>query len=291
MSQPTICILHPGEMGATVGRCARAGGARVLWASAGRSAATAKRAAAAGLEDAVTLDAALAAADCAISVCPPHAAEDLARSVAAVGFRGIYVDANAVAPATTRRVGEIVAAGGASFVDGGIIGPPPAEAGRTRLYLSGPRAAEVAKLFAGTALSAIVVEGGIGTASALKMCFAAWNKGSQLLLASVRALAEREGVHASLAEEWRLSQPEVAKRLENAVANARKGWRWVGEMDEIAATFRAAGLPDGFAAAGAEVCRRLETFKDAPGATIDQVVDALLGAGEPDVRPASSPQA
>ena len=286
MSQATICILHPGEMGAAVGRCARAGGARVLWASAGRGAATAKRAATAGLEDGVTLDAALAAAEYALSVCPPHAAVEVARSVAAAGYRGVYIDANAVAPATTRRVGEIVAAGGASFVDGGIIGPPPAEPGRTRLYLSGPRAGEVARLFAGTALSAIEVGDRSGAASALKMCFAAWNKGSQLLLASVRALAEREGVNAALTQEWRLSQPEVAKRLEQAAANARKGWRWVGEMDEIAATFRAAGLPDGFAAAGAEICRRLEPFKDAPGATIDQVVDALLG-----VTPAASPRA
>jgi 3-hydroxyisobutyrate dehydrogenase-like beta-hydroxyacid dehydrogenase len=289
MAQRTVCILHPGEMGAAVGRCARAGGARVLWASDGRGKATAARAAAAELEDAVTLGAALGATDCAISVCPPHAAEELARSVTAAGFRGIYVDANAIAPATTRRLGDIVAAAGASFVDGGIIGPPPVEPGRTRLYLSGPRAAEVAGLFAGTALSAIVVEGGIGAASALKMCFAAWNKGSQMLLASVRALAEREGVYVALADEWRLSQPEVAKRLEHAVANARKGWRWVGEMDEIAATFRAAGLPDGFAVAGADVCRRLETFKDAPNATIDDVVAALLGAL--DVRRAASPRA
>jgi hypothetical protein len=125
-------------------------------------------------------------------------------------------------------VGEIIAAAG-ELRRRGIIGPPPAECS-FRLYLSA-RAPAVAGLFAGTALSAIVVEGGVGAASALKVCFAAWNKGSQLLLAGVRALAEREGVHAALADEWRLSQPEVAKRLEHAVANARKGWRWVGEME------------------------------------------------------------
>lgn len=292
MGQATVCILHPGEMGAAVGRCARVGGARVLWASAGRGKATMERAAAAGLEDVVTLRAALGAADYALAVCPPHAAVDLAKSVAITGFRGVYVDANAIAPATTRRVGEIIAAAGASFVDGGIIGPPPAEPARSRLYLSGPRAGEVAGLFAGTALSAIVVEGGVGAASALKVCFAAWNKGSQLLLAGVRALAEREGVHAALADEWRLSQPEVAKRLEHAVANARKGWRWVGEMEEIAATFAAAGLPEGFALAGAEICRRLEPFRDAPRVTVDQVVAALLRDDEPaELRPAASPRA
>jgi 3-hydroxyisobutyrate dehydrogenase-like beta-hydroxyacid dehydrogenase len=284
MSSPIVCILHPGEMGAAVGRCARAGGARVVWASAGRSPASGARAAAAGLEDAGTLDAAVRIVSCVIAVCPPHAALDLAHGVAATGFRGLYVDANAIAPETTRRVGEIVTAGGASFVDGGLVGPPPAEAGRTRLYLSGPHAEAVVRLFAGTALSAIAIDGGIGAASALKMCFAAWNKGSQLLLAAVRALAEREGVHAALADEWKLSQPEVARRLESAVANARKGWRWVGEMDEIAATFRAAGLPEGFAAGGAAICRRLEAFKDAPHATIDRVVAALLDAGPAGLR-------
>jgi 3-hydroxyisobutyrate dehydrogenase-like beta-hydroxyacid dehydrogenase len=272
-------------MGAAVGRCAQAAGARVLWASAGRGKATAERAAASGLEDAGTLRDSLAQADCAIAVCPPHAALELAQEVAAGGFRGLYVDANAIAPETTRRVGGIVSAGGAAYVDGGIIGPPPVEPGRTRLYLSGARAEEVSRLFARTALSAIAIEGGIGAASALKMCFAAWNKGSQLLLAGVRALAEREGVHAALADEWKLSQPEVARRLESAVGNARKAWRWVGEMDEIAATFRAAGLPEGFAVAGAEACRRLETFKDAPGATLAEVVAALLDVGPAGPRP------
>lgn len=285
MEQPTVCILHPGEMGAAVGRCARAGGARVVWVSSGRSPASVARAAAAGLEDAGALEVAVRAASHVISVCPPHAALDLARSVAAAGFRGLYIDANAIAPETTRRVGEILAAGGASFIDGGIIGPPPVEPGRTRLYLSGPHAREVVPLFAGTTLAAIAIEGGIGAASALKMCFAAWNKGSQLLLAAVRALAEREGVQAALAAEWKLSQPEVARRLESAVANARKGWRWIGEMEEIAATFRAAGLPEGFAAGGAEICRRLEAFRDAPSPTIDQVVATLLDAGAGGPRP------
>jgi 3-hydroxyisobutyrate dehydrogenase-like beta-hydroxyacid dehydrogenase len=285
MKESTVCILHPGEMGAAVGRCAREGGARVVWVSSGRGPASVARAGAAGLEDAGTLDVAVRAASHVVSVCPPHAALDLAHSVAATGFRGLYVDANAIAPDTTRRVGEIVAAGGASFVDGGLIGPPPVEPGRTRLYLSGPHAQEVVPLFAGTALSAIAIDGGIGAASALKMCFAAWNKGSQLLLAAVRALAEREGVHAALAGEWKLSQPEAARRLESAVANARKGWRWVGEMEEIAATFRAAGLPEGFAAGGAEICRRLEAFRDAPSPTIEQVVAALLDAGPAGLRP------
>src|SRR5262245_3092108 len=152
MPTTTICILHPGEMGAEVGAAARAGGARVLWVSGGRSGATRDRAAAAGLEDAGTLKVALGQASVVLSVCPPHAAVDAAKTVAVEGFRGTYVDANAISPETTRQVGGIVEAGGAQFVDGGIIGPPPAKAGTTRLYLSGSESTRVAALFANTSL-------------------------------------------------------------------------------------------------------------------------------------------
>ena len=141
MATTTVCILHPGEMGAEVGAAARAGGARVLWVSGGRSGATRDRAGAAGLDDAGTLKAALGQASVVLSVCPPHAAVDLAGSVAAEGFRGTYVDANAISPDTSRRIGGIVEAAGARFVDGGIIGPPPTKPGTTRLYLCGSESA------------------------------------------------------------------------------------------------------------------------------------------------------
>src|SRR5262249_45839612 len=131
MTQTTIGVLHPGEMGSDVAACARAAGARVLWASAGRGGATAKRAAAAGLGDARPLRDLAAASDVILSVCPPHAALDLAREVAATGFRKLYVDGNAVSPATARRIAAVVEGGGATFIDGGIIGPPPRTRGTT----------------------------------------------------------------------------------------------------------------------------------------------------------------
>jgi hypothetical protein len=112
-------------MGAVVGECLRAGGVRVVWGSTGRSAATHRRAKTAGLEDLDTLAAVVAASEVVLSVCPPGSAVDVARLVAAERFQGLYVDANAVAPDTARRVGEIVTAAGAVLVDGGIIGPPP----------------------------------------------------------------------------------------------------------------------------------------------------------------------
>jgi 3-hydroxyisobutyrate dehydrogenase-like beta-hydroxyacid dehydrogenase len=259
----TIGILHPGEMGSAVGAAARVGGARVIWASAGRGPATRQRADADGLEDVGTLARLARESEIVVSVCPPASARAVAREVAATRFGGTFVDANAIAPATSRAVGDIVTAGGARFVDGGIIGPPPRKAGVTRLFLSGTRADAVALLLKGTALEAIVLDGPVGAASAIKMAYAAWTKGSQALLLAIRALAAREGVDGALLAEWARSQPDATGRSERAVAaNVRKAWRFVGEMEEIAATFEAAGLPDGFHAAAGEIYRRLAGWKD-----------------------------
>jgi 3-hydroxyisobutyrate dehydrogenase-like beta-hydroxyacid dehydrogenase len=275
----TVGLLHPGEMGAVVGECLRAGGVRVVWGSTGRSAATRRRATTAGLEDLDTLAAVVAASDVVLSVCPPGSAVDVARLVAAERFQGLYVDANAVAPDTARRVGEIVTAAGADLVDGGIIGPPPRQAGSTRLYLSGPRAGEVAGLFKGTALEAIVLPGDIGAASALKMAYAAWTKGSSALLIAVRALAIHAGVDGALRAEWQRSQPGLDVRSESAVAgNARKAWRFVGEMEEIARTFAAAGLPAGFHEACAAIYDGLGRYKDV--STLPTVAEAAAALGE-----------
>jgi len=258
--ETTVALLHPGEMGVAVGACLAERGLRIVWVSAGRSAATRRRAEAAGFEDLGSLERALAAADVVLSVCPPHGALELAREVFRAGFRGAYVDANAIAPESARDVGRAVEAAGAAFVDGGIIGPPPGTS--TRLYLSGARAAEIAAMFAGSRLPATVLDGAAGAASALKACYAAWTKGATALLAAIRTLARHEGVEETLLAEWKLSQPELPRRSEAIVANARKAWRWIGEMEEIAASFEAAGLPGGFHLAAAEVYRRLEDFKD-----------------------------
>jgi 3-hydroxyisobutyrate dehydrogenase-like beta-hydroxyacid dehydrogenase len=260
----TIGLLHPGDMGGVVGACAKAAGQRVLWASAGRSAGTRERAAAAGLEDAGTVAALVAASDVVLSICPPHAALDLAREVAALRFAGLFVDGNAVAPATAREIGAIVERGGATFVDGGLIGPPPRAAGSTRLYLSGREAKRAVALFESSALEAIAVNDSPGAASALKMAYAAYTKGTSALLMAIRALASCEGVDDALLAEWRRSQPDLPKRSEAAARdNARKAWRFVGEMEEIAATFEAAGLPGGFHEAAAVIYQRLAGYKDA----------------------------
>ena len=107
-----------------------------------------------------------------------------------------------------------------------------------------------------------MIEGGAGATSALKMCYAAFTKGTTAFLAAVRALADHEGVERPLLESWRRTLPEVPRQSEHAAAAASKAWRWSGEMEEIAASFGAAGLTEGFHRAAAEVYRRLESFKN-----------------------------
>ena len=274
----TIGLLHPGEMGASVGAAARANGARVLWASEGRGTDTWARAATAELDDAGTLRDVVTASDVILSVCPPHAARDVARAVAAAGFRKLYVDANAVAPATSREIATIVEAAGATYVDGGLIGPPPDKPGTTRLYLSGPKAASAAALFAKSNLEAVVLPGELTAASSIKMAYGGWNKGQQALLLSILALAKADGVDEALIAEWQRSQPDLPKRAENAArGSARKAWRWIAEMEENAAALDAAGLPEGFHQAAAEIYRRLAVYKDAGVApSLDEVAKALL---------------
>lgn len=239
-----VGLLHPGEMGAAVGDVLAGAGHEVLWASARRSEAT--RARAGAFTDAGTVGELAERVDAIVSICPPHAALDVA--VAAAPFDGLYLDANAVSPQTAARLAALFP----RYVDGGIVGGPPRVPG-TRLYLSGPLADEAASLFAGSLLEPRVV----ADASALKMTYSAWSKGSAALLLATRAVAERHGVGEALAAEWADSVPGLQERLAQAERSAAaKGWRWIGEMEEIADTFAAAGEPDGFHRAAAEVYRR-----------------------------------
>jgi len=247
-----VGVLHPGEMGAAVAGTLRERGETVLWASAGRSPATAERAREAGLEDAGDVTELRRRCEILLSICPPHAALDVARE--ASGFSGTYVDANAVSPDTARSMASLHT----HFVDGGIVGPPPLDSGTSRLYLSGGEARRIAELFAGTRMDARVISAEPGAASALKAAYAGWTKGSGALLLAVRALAQAEGVEDALLDEWRLSIPELEERSVGAARAAdRKGWRWVGEMREIAHSMAAQDLPTGFHEAAADVFRRV----------------------------------
>jgi 3-hydroxyisobutyrate dehydrogenase-like beta-hydroxyacid dehydrogenase len=235
-------------MGAAIGAVLVERGDEVLWCPQGRSEETARRAAGAGLKSVDDLR----DAEVILSVCPPHAALEVARSLQ--GTPALVIDANAVSPMTAAQIGELL---GDRWVDGGIVGPPPRRAGTTRLYLSGPHALEASLLFEETRLEPVVLTGSPVAASAVKMAYAAWTKGSAALLLAALDSATANGVEDALRAEWGRSQPGLDARLEGAADSAAtKGWRWVGEMNEIAATFAAAGLPSGFHEAAAEMFER-----------------------------------
>jgi 3-hydroxyisobutyrate dehydrogenase-like beta-hydroxyacid dehydrogenase len=281
----TVGLLNPGEMGAAVGGCLVSVGHEVLWDPAGRSRATTGRALGAGLTG-VSFDRLVAKSSVILSICPPHAALDVARQVAAAGYTGLYVDANAISVATAEQVSAVVTAAGATYVDGGIIGQPPEVAGHTRLYLSGPHAIKIRPLFSRSPLDARIAEGPLYAASSVKMAYAAWTKGSSALLLAARALARANGVERTLLNEWSLSQKALGDQSErSASAAAAKGWRWVAEMEEIAASMAAAGLPSGFHEAAADIFDRA-SHAEAPttrrpaatdtASTLDTIMSALI---------------
>jgi 3-hydroxyisobutyrate dehydrogenase-like beta-hydroxyacid dehydrogenase len=284
MAGSAVGIIHPGAMGVSVAAAARNSGHTVYWASAGRSAATRQRAEGAGLLDAGSLGDLCRLCSVVISVCPPHAAEEVAEQVRAGGFRGLYLDANAISPMRVAAIGAAMTAASIRFVDGGIVGGPAWEPGQTWLYLSGQDAADLASLFAAGPLETTVLDGSIGRASALKMCYAAYTKGTTALLAAILATSEEFGVRQALMVQWERDWPSFPAQAEGRAQRVTaKAWRFAGEMEEIAATFRQAGLPGGFHGAAADLYRRLAHFKDeAALPPVAEVLAALLqrpGAG------------
>jgi 3-hydroxyisobutyrate dehydrogenase-like beta-hydroxyacid dehydrogenase len=194
-----------------------------------------------------------------LSICPPHAAVDVARQIASTPtvFDGIYVDANAISPKTTAIVSTIISARGGRYVDGGILGSPPPSSS-TRLCLSGSSAQAVAELFSAAPLEIVELGESAIAASALKMAYATWSKGGSALLLAIQAMAKHYGVEEALLTQWRQSQPELLDKSNQAALSAMaKGWRWSGEMEEISVTLANANLPDGFGRAAAEIYRRV----------------------------------
>ncbi len=278
MTKQKIGILHPGEMGISIAAAAQNGGHDVYWAAEGRSKQTGERAAKFDLRDTDTLAKLCETGSVIMSVCPPHAAEAVAQQVAAHAFTGLYVDANAISPQRTIRIGQMVTEAGVSFVDGGIIGGPAWEPGRTWLYLSGVEAQTVAACFSAGPLETGVIGESMEKASALKMCFAAYTKGTTALLCAILGTAETLGVREELQQQWSRGDSDFAEQTTQRVRGVTgKAWRFAGEMDEIASTFKAAGLPGDFHAAAADIYRRITHFKNAPATpALEDVLAALV---------------
>lgn len=258
-----IGILHPGQMGISVAASATNNGHQVYWTSAGRSDKTRAHAQKYELIEVPSVSELCQVSEIIISVCPPHAAEDVAKSVIGAGFKGLYLDANAISPQRAFKIGRVMEANGIRFVDGGIIGGPAWKPKSTWLYLSGQDADKIADCFTKGPLETKIISGEIGNASALKMCYAAYTKGTTALLAAILSSAESLGVREELYQQWDIDDNGFSEKVNQRVSRVTsKAWRFEGEMKEIADTFREAGLPNGFHEAAAEIYHRMADFKD-----------------------------
>ena len=263
MATSCVAILSPGDMGHAVGALLRERGFRLVSALTDRSELTRARAERAGIADAGDLEGVVRAAEGILAILPPAEAEPLARRVAEAmvrtGCTPIYADCNAVSPATAGRIGDAITAAGAPFIDAGIIGAPPAPGrGDTRVYVSGPQARWLESLAGRGERGGMAVIGlgeEIGRASAIKMAYAALTKGTMTLQAAVLVTAMRLGVFEELSREFEKSQAEAWARMGILPFLPADSGRWIGEMEQIAATFRDAGVPDGFHRGAAAIFR------------------------------------
>jgi len=262
MALDRIAILMPGDMGSGVGRALRQHGHEVITALAGRSARSRGLAEAAGLRDAGTLADAVRGADLILSILPPSSAVAQAEAVAAAmretGARPVYVDCNAVSPMTARKAGEIIMAAGAPFIDCGIIGLPPGKSPETRFHVSGADTAPMERLN-GHGISVFPMGPEVGRASALKMAYAGLTKGTWTLHTALLLGAWKLGVYDELIREYETGQPAALKAMRDRVPRLpTDAGRWVGEMEEIAATLADAGVPSGFHEGAAEIFRVID---------------------------------
>ncbi len=278
MTKLKIGFLHPGAMGISLAASAQNSGHTVYWASAGRSAQTQERAAEHNLVEVGSLNELCETCSVIVGVCPPHAAEEVARQTLEASFDGFYLDANAISPQRAKRIGRLMDEAGIRLIDGGIIGGPAWEPGRTLLYLSGEYAERVAACFSEGPLETRIIGNEIGKASALKMCFAAYTKGTTALLCAILAAAEELGVRMDLQRQWSQNGSDFADQAAGRVKRVTaKAWRFTGEMDEIAATFAGAGVPAGFHEAAGEIYSRLAHFKaETEQPSLEDVLEALV---------------
>ena len=262
--RPAIGLIGCGEMGAAIGAHLVSAGFDVATVLAGRGAETRQRAAEAGLGEAADLGALLERAGIVLSVIPPSAAVDEARAVAAAaqGRRAFtYLEANAISPQRAVEIAQLFVDTPANILDGGIVGLPPAAGKRPKLYLSGGEPEKLEPLD-GIAFDIVPIGDEIGRASAFKMAYAALTKGTNALLTAGMLLARHHDMLDAFTAELSASQPELMSRAEANIARLpADAGRWVFEMEEIAASFAAAGLPSGFHEGAADIMRILDASR------------------------------
>ncbi|MFD7860713.1 DUF1932 domain-containing protein [Streptomyces sp. NPDC059783] len=207
-------------------------------------------------------------------------AEDVAAAAAAHGFAGVYVDVNAVSPQRVRRIAEEIRPG-SGVVDGAVFGPPPGEGRTARLYLAGAGSAVdlVVSLFAGSALRVCRVGDAVGSASALKVAFASFQKAARTLAGVAHALADAHGVGPQLTAEAEVMVSEILSDPDFLPSVAARAWRWAPEMEEVADALRAADLPPDMAEAAVRVLAFWEGDKDRYDLPVAEVLSQLRSGG------------
>lgn len=260
MSIKTVAILSPGDMGHAVGRALRASGLDVVSCLAERSQRTRKLATQAGIRDLPSLETLVVESDLILSILAPSeavaAAERVCDALQATSARTLFVDCNAVSPATVQRIDAMITDAGGRCIDAGIIGSPPGKGAPPRFYASGPHAASLAELD-GRGISVRLIGGEIGRASGIKMCYAALTKGTAALYTALLTAAEALGIMPELQAELATSQPGALKDMESITGVSAKAFRWVGEMEEIAATFAGVGVSARLHLGAADVFRMI----------------------------------
>jgi putative dehydrogenase len=262
MTASCIAIMAPGDMGHAVGKVLGDHGHDVITCLAGRSKRTRDLAAKGNFRDVADLDALVTQADMILSILPPakalKQAKDMAAAMKAAGTTAVYVDCNAVSPETASDTAAVLADAGASFIDCGIIGLAPGPGRSTKFYVSGPDTAPMAALD-GQGITVIDMGGAVGRASGLKMAYAGLTKGTNALYTAVLMLAARLDLFDDLIAELEDSQQSALNNMRTRVQRLpADAGRWVREMEEIADTYRAAGLPGGFHDAAADIFRILD---------------------------------
>ena len=293
MAIESVAILSPGDMGHAVGRSLREGGLEVITCLEGRSERTRRLAESAGIVDVPDLESPVERADLVLSIMVPSEAtalsEDVGQALRTVGEDTYYADCNAISPQTTLRIEEIIAGDGGRFIDASIIGAPPKDGYRPRFYVPGEYAGVMSEL---DGMGIIVKQMGdeVGRASGIKMCYAGSTKGTSALHVAVLSLAESMGLTEELGAELASSQSQAYGAMQSGISRlpARAG-RWIGEMEEIAATYDGQGLPPNFHQGAAAIYRLLSgtPFSDERAETVDEgrttgqtiraVVDLLEG--------------
>ena len=290
MALGTIAILSPGSMGSAVGQALRESGYDVVTNLDGRSERTRVLAEEAGFRAVSGIDSIVEEADLVMSILVPSEAISVAREAAAAmkrtGASPAYADCNAVSPDTARELGGIIEAAGGRFIDAGIIGGPPGSGSPPRFYASGPHEAVIGELD-GKGIIVPLLGGDVGRASAIKMCYASLTKGVSALQTAALVAAYRLGLSSELEEEMSSSQANVLAQMQSVIGLPGKAFRWVGEMEEIAATFESVGVTGNFHHGAAEIFRmvadsplgdeRPETID--PNRTLQETVE-VFAAGE-----------